>query len=270
MASACPSCSSRDGCPSARGPDRMGCGGAALIVILPGVAAAGRPLDTEDTGTATGVEVEVGATYRRAFDGDAGDLTVQVNVGLRQNLEVNVQGDLAVVDPQDAGVRGGVGVSVLGVKYRFLDETPPWPALLGRLTVRLPTGDETRGLGTDGVDIGLLLAASRTLGPVTLTVNVGYTITTGHADADVVTLAASVDWALGGAWHLVGEIVSEVAVGRDADDTAVVRVGATWDVFDAGAAPGLLRRATLDAAIGVGLTSRSPDVVATVGLTLAF
>lgn len=242
----------------------------ALVAVSPGIAGAGRPLDTEDTGTAARVEVELGATYERVSDGHAGDVTIGVNVGLRENLEVNVQGTLAGVDPPEAGARGGVGDTVLGVKYRFLDETPPWPALLGRLSVRLPTGDEARGLGADGVDVGLLLAASRTLGSLTLTANVGYTITTGDAHADVVTLAGSVEWAPGGAWRLVGELVGEIAVGRDADDTAVVRVGVAWDVFDAGEAPGLLRRATLDGAIGVGLTSASPDVVATIGLTLVF
>ena len=116
----------------------------------------------------------------------------------------------------------------------------------------------------------MLLAASRTLGPVTLTGNVGYTITTGDADADVVVLAASVEWAVQGPWRVVGEIVGEVAVGRDADDVAVIRVGFTWDVFDAGDAKGLLRKATLAGAVGVGLTSASPDVTAILGLTLAY
>lgn len=242
----------------------------ALVVALPEIVGAARPLDTEDTGTAERVEVELGATYETASDGDRGDVAIVVNVGLRDTLEVNIQGTLAVVDPPEAGARGGVGDTVLGVKYRFLDEAPPWPALLGRLTARLPTGDEARGLGVDGVDVGLLLAASRTLGSIILTANVGYTITTGDTDADVVLLAASVEWTPGSAWRLVGEIVGEVAAGRDADDTAVVRVGVTWDVFEAGEAPGLLRKATLDGAIGVGLTAASPDVVATIGFTLVF
>jgi hypothetical protein len=99
---------------------------------------------------------------------------------------------------------------------------------------------------------------------------VGYTITTGDADADVVLLAASVEWAVGGPWRLVGEIVGEVGVGRDADDTAVARLGFTWDFFDAGDAPGLLRKATLAGAVAVGLTTASPDVVVTLGLALVY
>jgi hypothetical protein len=58
------------------------------MIALPGIARAARPLDTEDTGTAERVEVEIGATYETASDGDSGGLAIQVNVGLRANLEV--------------------------------------------------------------------------------------------------------------------------------------------------------------------------------------
>jgi hypothetical protein len=241
-----------------------------LLLALPTLAGAALPLETEDTGTAERVEVEVAAFAQSAAGGDSGDLAVAVNVGLLENLEVSAAGALALDDPADDGARAGPGDSVLGIKYRFLDEAPPWPALLARFAVRLPTGDETRGLGEGEVGVGLLLAASRTLGPVTLTANVGYTITTGDADADLVILAASVEWAVARSWRVVGEIVGEVAIGRVADDAAVLRLGFTWDVFDAEEAKGLLRKATLAGAVGVGLTSASPDVNALLGLTLAY
>ena len=150
-----------------------------LAIALPTAAGAALPLDTEDTGTTERVEVEVATFYQSAPDGDSGDLAVAVNVGLLGNLEVSAAGTLAVDDPADGGARGGLGDSLLGVKYRFLDEAAPWPALLARVTLQVPTGDETRGLGEGDVVVGLLLAASRTLGPVTLTGNAGYTIATG-------------------------------------------------------------------------------------------
>jgi hypothetical protein len=86
----------------------------------------------------------------------------------------------------------------------------------------------------------------------------------------VVFLGASVEWAVSGPWRLVGEIVGDVAVGRNADDVAVVRVGVTWDIFDAGDAQGLLRKATLAGAVGFGLAAASPDVSAILGLTLVY
>jgi hypothetical protein len=111
---------------------------------------------------------------------------------------------------------------------------------------------------------------SRTWGPVALTANVGYGIAPGDADTDAVFLGASVEWVVGGPWRLVGEIVGDVAVGRDADDVAVIRVGVTWDVFDADDATALLRKATLAGAVGFGLTPASPDVSAILGLTLVY
>jgi hypothetical protein len=241
-----------------------------MLVALPTIAVAGLPLDTEDTGTAERVEVEAAAVYQSATDADSGVLGVAVNVGLLPNLEASVAGTLAVDDPAGDGARGGIGDTFLAVKYRFLDEAPPWPALLARFVLRIPTGDEARGLGEGHVNVHLLLAGSRTLGPVTLTGNVGYAITTGDVDADVVFLGASIEWVVGGPWRLVGEIVGEVGVGRDADDTALARVGFTWDFFDAGDAPGLLRKATLAGAVAVGLTAASPDVVVTLGLALVY
>jgi hypothetical protein len=241
-----------------------------LLVVLPTVAGAALPLDTEDTGTAERVEVEVAGVYQSATDSDHGDLAVAVNVGFLGNLEISAAGTLAVDDPAAGGARSGLGDSFVGVKYRFFDEAPPWPALLARLALRFPTGDETRGLGEGDVHVQLLLAASRTLGPVTLTGNVGYTVTTGDADADTVFLGVSAEWAVGGASRLLGEVVGEVAVGRDADDVAVARVGFTWDLFDAGSTAGLVRKATLAGAVAAGLTSASPDVIVTLGLTLVY
>jgi hypothetical protein len=242
----------------------------ALLVLFPSMARAGLPLDTEDTGTAERVELEVAAVHESVSDGDGGDLAVTVNVGLLANLEASVAGTLAVDDPAGSATEIGLGDTTLGVKYRFLDEAAPWPALLARFTLELPTGDEARGLGEGDASVGLLLAASRTWGPVILTGNAGYTITTGDADADVVLLGASVVWAVRGPWSVVGEVVGEIAVGRNADDQALIRVGFTWDVFNAGDAKGLLRQATLAGAVAAGLTSASPDVVVTLGLTLVY
>ena len=243
---------------------------ALLLAALPGIAGAALPLETEDTGTTERVEIEVAAIYLSAPDADGGELAAGVSVGLRANLEVQVVGALALDDPVDGATETGIGDSFLTVKYRFLDEGPSWPALLARFALRVPTGNEARGLGEGDPRVQLLLAASRGLGPVVLTANVGYTIATWDADTDAVFLGASLEWAVGGPWRLVGEIVGEVAVGRDADDVALIRVGFTWDIFDAGDAPGLLRQATLAGAAAAGLTSASPDVVVTLGITLVY
>jgi hypothetical protein len=61
------------------------------------------------------------------------------------------------------------------------------------------------------------------------------------------------------AWTLVSEVVSGVGDRRE-PDTAVVRAGAVYAVTE---------RLRMDAAVAAGLTRGSPDVLVTVGLTLA-
>lgn len=110
------------------------------------------------------------------------------------------------------------------------------PAALGSLTLRVPTGDEGRGLGAEDVDVGLMR----------------------DRDLDVWTAAGSVEYRATRAWSLVGEIVS--GLGSDsAADTVVLRAGTTYSVTD---------RIRADAAIGVGATRESPDVLLTVGVTI--
>jgi hypothetical protein len=65
-------------------------------------------------------------------------------------------------------------------------------------------------------------------------------------------------------------VVSEIATGKDADDTVVIRGGFRYALYETDAAEAWLKALILDGAVGVGLTSASPDVVATVGLSLIF
>lgn len=241
----------------------------ASALLFATTASAARPLDTEDTGTAERVELELGVD--QASD-RSWAFTGVVNVGVLSNLELSVQGQEGLDDPDESGPLGGVGDSVLGLKYRFLDEADSYPALLGRLTLRLPTGSESRGFGDDGVDLGVLLAASKQFGSLTVTGNVGYTFVIEGGDLDFVTLAASLEWPIPETtWTVVGELVGRVAVGQDADDTLVIRGGVRYQLLTGDPRRvAIIRSATLDAAVGFGLTSASPDVVATVGLTLGF
>jgi hypothetical protein len=109
------------------------------------------------------------------------------------------------------------------------------------------------------VDAGIVAVASKAVGALTLTGNVGYTFVTRDRELDFWTLAASLEYRVTKAWILVGEVVSAVGADRAAD-VAVLRVGAIYAI---GA------RLKLDGAVGVGLTRGSPDVLVTVGMTIS-
>jgi hypothetical protein len=231
-----------------------------LLAFGPGTAFAGRPLDTEDTGTVEPgkAELELSGDFARNPDDQLCFAKGVLSFGLLPRLEARLESSLLFIEPDWEKGRGGIGDSLLGFKYRLLDEAETLPAALGSLTIRLPTGDERRQLGAADVDVGLLAVASKAFGPVTLTWNGGYTFVTRDRDLDFWTLAASVEYRATKAWSLVGEIVS--GLGSDsAAATAVLRAGTTYSITD---------RIRADAAIGFGVTRESPDRLITIGVTV--
>lgn len=234
----------------------------AVLLIHAGVAGAARPLDTEDTGTVDpgNVELELSATWETAPSERASAAQAALNVGITPGFQLKVASGLEWFDPDDAADHVGVGDTFLGAKFRLLEETERRPAALVAVTLRLPTGDDERGLGEPGVDVGVLAVISKTFGPLTLTGNGGYTFVTDDREQDFVTLAASAEYRVTEAWALVGEVFSEVGIHTGAAPV-VLRGGSTYAI-----AP----RIRLDGAVGVGLTDQSPDAVVTVGVTIAF
>ena len=240
----------------------------ALVLTLGILAAspvwAARPLTTEDTGTLDPgkVEVEIGFDYLR--DGGAHVFLLPggptLNVGLLPELEGSVGVAFVVLAPDDKPSRAGFGDTLVRLKYRLLDETPRSPALMVAAAARLPTGDQDRGLGEEDVDVQALVVASKTFRPVTLTINTGYTFITRDRALDVVNLNASAEVPVAAAWTIVGEMVGEFATSRRSADRVVLRAGAVYAVGE---------RLRFDAAAGFGVTRASPDVLLTVGVTIA-
>jgi hypothetical protein len=229
------------------------------LALLSTPAWAGRPLDTEDTGTVEPgkVELQLSGTFARSPDDDTWLTKASVTLGLLKGLDVRIEVPVLWVERDGGRRHSGIGDTVAGVKYRLLDEGERWPAVLGTLVVRTPTGDEDRGLGEPGVDVALLAVLSKAFGPVTLTWNGGYAFVTDNRKQDVWILTAAAEWAVTKAWSLAGEVVSTLAQ-HAGPDTALVRTGTAYQIHE---------RVKLDTGIGFGLTRGTRDVVITVGLT---
>ena len=69
----------------------------------------------------------------------------------------------------------GLGDAVLRGGRRLWRDSSAESSLNGALTVKLATGDENKGLGTGGTDIGVSLAATRKRGAYAFTILAGYT-----------------------------------------------------------------------------------------------
>ena len=72
----------------------------------------------------------------------------------------------------------GINDAVIGTKFLFLRETERRPGIAGSFELKLPTGDESRGLGSGEFDYDLRLRAQKTWGWFTAIGNVGYTFVT--------------------------------------------------------------------------------------------
>jgi Putative MetA-pathway of phenol degradation len=235
----------------------------ALSALMgPTAVLAGRPLDTEDTGTvpAGRAEIEVGLDHARANDDSVSAALAVIAAGLGPAAEVRLESPLVVANIAGRAVSTGAGDTVVGLKYRLRGESEVAPAVLGAVAIRLPTGDAHRGLGLPGADVTMLVVAGKRGGPVTVHGNAGYTIVTDDRHADTWRLAASIEYAIAEPWTVVAEVVSDIGA-TAAPSTALVRAGARFDASD---------RITVDGAVGMGLTRSTPDVVATFGLTLKF
>lgn len=89
----------------------------------------------------------------------------------------------------------GLSDSVLGTKYIFLKETARRPGIGGSFELKLPTGDESRGLGSGEFDYDLRLRAQKTWGWFTAIGNAGYTFVTDPEFGGVTTSTENV-WLL--------------------------------------------------------------------------
>ena len=121
------------------------------------------PLVTGDVPTADKEAFEwyVGARYQESESGKPSRLLpfTELVYGLtdRQELTFEIAG-------LSANHEYGISDAVLGTKFIFLKEAESRPGIAGSFELKLPTGDESRGLGSGEFDYDLRLRAQKTWG----------------------------------------------------------------------------------------------------------
>lgn len=189
------------------------------------------------------IEMEVGAEFDHYHDRSRGEnIPIVAKIGLAPRLQLSVFG--AAVRPPGRE-RTGTGDIGFGVKWRLFDTAP----LLGRFAIlpslKVPSGSAASGTGTGTTDAGLLLISSRSLGPIALDINVGYTRRSGsgaiaprNATAWTISSGGPATGPLGWTAELYGYPPTAGPAGAEA--IVAMLVGPTlqvrsWLVFDAGA-----------------------------------
>lgn len=135
------------------------------------------PLVTGDVPTADRGTFEwyVGGRYQESQSGEPARLLpfTELVYGITDRQELTFE--IAGLSKEH---RYGINDAVVGTKYVFVKETTTWPGLAGSFELKLPTGDESRGLGTGEFDYDIQLRIQKTWGWFTVIGNVGHTFVT--------------------------------------------------------------------------------------------
>ncbi len=151
---------------------------AVTVLVLAGVhrSFAPPPLVTGDVPTADKQSFEwyVGGLYQENESGNPLRLlpASELVYGISDRQEVTFEMGGLSTDHHY-----GVSDAVVGTKYVFLKETE-LPGISGSFELKLPTGDEDRGLGSGEFDYDFRLRTQKTWGWFTLIGNAGYSIIT--------------------------------------------------------------------------------------------
>jgi hypothetical protein len=186
------------------------------------------------------------ATYGLTQHWDIGVVVPIVHIRLRADASATIERNSAISrnvhnfgpnsdSPRssDSGEATGFGDVVLRTKYNFLRDRPGWPDLAVAGQIKLPTGDPDDLLGTGETDFLGLLVVSRTIGPVTPHLNLGYEVTTAGSEEHNLRYVVGLDGVPHPRVALALEILGRWEPDGDGigDHLVDLAVGGKWNLF---------------------------------------
>jgi len=244
--------------------------------VLVETAIAGRPLTIDDADPVDPglFELEGGVGYHKDSGCKHWDFPLGLTYGLFQGVEGGI-GFGGQIDKRSEWLEdnrdrtrvreNGIGDLGLGVKWQFFGETAWCPRQALVPSVKFPTADEDKGLGSGETDYDLTWVASKSLSErLGAHVNAGYSWIgepEGERMGDVVHGGLALDFQLLAALQWVGEVYAERELTGGEEPAVLGQIGLRWGVSDT---------LIVDCAAGARISGEAPDFMATVGLTWSF
>jgi hypothetical protein len=167
---------------------------------------AGPPFVTDDPEPVEYRHWEIYLASQHAKDKDGWSGTAphfEVNYGALPNLQLHLIAPFSYVSPDDGSSHYGFGDMELGVKYRFLQETPLLPQVGTFPLLEVSTGSHKLGLGSGHVKTFLPIWFQKNWGPWTSYAGGGYWINPGSENRDY--------WFTG--WEVQRELSKSITLG---------------------------------------------------------
>jgi hypothetical protein len=203
-----------------------------ILIAIYGPALAGPPLLTDDTGTPGDRHWEINLAY--TLDKRHTETTHEVpildfNYGVGDNIQLKYEVPWLVLHERDAGTKSGLGKSVVGVKWRFLDEKRYVVSMsvYPQCEFNNPTSSSDRGLVDKGTDVLLPLQVSKRIGQIWVNGEIGYMFRQ-HFD-DEWLYALSSGYQIRENLTFLGEIHCNSTNNFD-ENEVVFNMGTQWDL----------------------------------------
>jgi hypothetical protein len=168
------------------------------------------------------LEVETGIEADHFDDGShAQSIPTFLKFGLVHALQFGL--GLPVLHP--AGSSFGIGDVFGSLKWRIMEKAPVLGAFAMLASLKVPTGDQATGRGTGTTDFSLLAISSRTLGPVALDLNLGYTRRSGDgssAPKEATVWTISTGFPIAGPAGMAAELFGYPGTGGPAGSSGIV------------------------------------------------
>jgi len=246
------------------------------LVCAATLAFAGRPLIIDDTDPLgfKQFKIEGGAWYEQDSGCKHWDFPFGVGCGIIPSVEIGVgfggQFEELTEIAEHSGrecinTENGIGDLVLAAKWLFLKESQWIPRQAILPTVKFPTADKDKGLGSSKTDYDLTWIASKSLAAkLGAHVNVGYAFIgepPGENVGDILHYGVALDYQIVDPLQWVGEVYAEKELLGGTDNIVMFNTGLRWNPVDT---------LIVDAAAGSRLAGDAPDLIATAGLTWTF
>jgi hypothetical protein len=221
--------------------------------LLPATSArahGGPPLITDDPGTPGNGKWEINIPFtfartprKKTFEAPRLDF----NYGWGDHVQVKYEVAYTIVDERERGTHTGVGDSLIGYKWRFIDEDQHGFAMsiYPQLEFNTPPGVERRGVEESGANFFLPIEIGKTIGPFELAAEVGYEFV--QHDKDQWEYGVVVGYPATKKLELLGEIHGNVDQNFHRNDL-IINVGARWELND-----------TITLLVSAGRSLRSSD-----------
>jgi len=153
-----------------------------FLFIIAASAEAGPPYDTDDPEPVEFKHWEVYCSSRPVHDNDGWSGTAphfEVNYGALPELQLHVIAPLAFNAPNNSSTNYGISDAEVGVKYRFMKETSTLPQIGIFPLVDMPTGNQSKGLGSGNTQVFIPVWLQKSFGKWTTYGGTGYWINPG-------------------------------------------------------------------------------------------